>query len=127
MSGVMNDLGSEGFPSQLSFLMVLSFLSLAGVDDGSAAPTPKAGSSVAMRLVNALLLNRLENIASPVSWFLRQSKTENVAARSDGHVLLTSERVTHRRGVNALASGEVPQRLAGLRLHSLERLGVISK
>src|SRR6266478_8297337 len=58
------------------------------------------------------------------SW---QSKTENVAASGDRHVLFRIHRVGHGRSCNVLTRVEMPQRLAGLRVHRFEGLRVIAE
>src|SRR5258705_11286640 len=58
------------------------------------------------------------------SW---QSKTENVAAGGDSHVLFRIHRVGHGRSGDVLTRVEMPQRLAGLRVHRFEALGVIAE
>src|SRR5258705_3813308 len=58
------------------------------------------------------------------SW---QSKTENVAAGGDSHVLFRIHPVGHGRSGNVLTRVEMPQRLAGLRVHRFESLRVIAE
>src|SRR5438876_9526702 len=42
-------------------------------------------------------------------------------------MLLSLDRITHWRRINTLTRVEVPQRLAGLRLHSLKVVGIVCK
>src|SRR5258708_28780906 len=58
------------------------------------------------------------------SW---QSKTENVAAGGDSHVLFRIHCIGHGRSCNVLTSVEMPERLAGLRVHGLEGLRVVAQ
>src|SRR5690242_8892021 len=118
----MNPLGSAGLPSQLSFLTDLSSLAFAG--SGSAAATPRAGKSAAIRLVKALRVNKSESMLSPFiqkseSEFSGQCKCKNVAPHGNGHILLPGYREAHRRSVKFLAGVEVPKRLARFGIHGL--------
>src|ERR1700739_443507 len=58
---------------------------------------------------------------------LRQSKTEYVASRCDGNILIPVHGVTHRRGMDVLPGVEVPERSTRLRVHGLERLVVVTE
>src|SRR5262249_35050204 len=80
---------------------------------------------------------RAENMVPPYS-FLRkfadqnryrsgQSKTKDIASRGDGHVLFALDRIRHGRSRNRLSRVEVPQCLAGLRVHRFKRLRIVSK
>jgi hypothetical protein len=53
--------------------------------------------------------------------YLRQRKTENIASRRDSDKLLSEDRVTHWKRMKSLASGGVPEGLAGARFDSFER------
>src|SRR3954462_7253979 len=65
---------------------------------------------------------------SPVSEFLlRQSKTENVAARRNRYVLLAKTRIAHRRSVHTLSCVEVPERLASLGIYRFKGIGIVAE
>ena len=56
-----------------------------------------------------------------------QSKTKNVAARGNGDVLIAVDRITHGRGVNVLASVEMPERDARFSVDGFEGLAIVAK
>src|SRR5579859_1872446 len=138
ITGVMKELGSAGLPSQLSFSTSRSF-GFAGADVGRAAASPKPGNSVAIWLAKALRVKRFESICVFLRGILkllpsvnsatdsRQCERENIMACRDGHILFAQDCVAHGRSLKSLAGGEVPQRLAGFRIHSLERFGIIAE
>src|SRR5579859_2118504 len=139
ISGVMKEVGSAGLPSQLS-LVTSAFPGLAAADLGKAAASPKPGNSVASRPAKPLRVKRFESIlSSPLgdtqirssvsldAFRSRQRERENIVARRDRHILLAQDFVTHGRSMKFLAGGEMPQWLAGFRVHSLERFSIIAK
>src|SRR6266403_2708828 len=125
MSGVMNPVPA-GLPSQSIFLTppVSSFLFCAAPSDvGAAAASPTPETSVAKRPANALRVKRLENIcvdpfgsdcSGKTLW---QCKAKNVVSRRNGNVLFAQHGITHRRSMNGLAHGEMPQRSARFCIH----------
>src|SRR5260370_25132040 len=125
-----------GLPSQSIFLTPpLSYFFFAGTapEDAAVAVNPNPETRVARRPANALRVKRLENTCVPPFRFscscktLRQCKAKNVRPRGYGNVLFSQDGVSHRRGVNRLACGEIPQRPTRFRVHSFERLCIVSE
>jgi len=56
-----------------------------------------------------------------------EAEREDVAADCDGYVLTLINRVSHRRGANALAGIEMPERSASRGFQHLQRAGIIPK
>src|SRR5260370_29296608 len=125
-----------GLPSQSIFLTPpFSSFFFAGTapEDAAVAVNPNPETRVARRPANALRVKRLENTCVPPFRFscscktLRQCKAKNVRPRGYGNVLFSQDGVSHRRGVNRLAGGEMPQRRTRFRVHSFERLCIVAE
>src|SRR5712664_2444569 len=125
-----------GLPSQSIFLtppVSSFFFAGAAPEDAAVAVSPNPETRVARRPANALRVKRLENTSVPPFRFscscktLRQCKAKNVRSRGDGNVLFSQDGVSHRRSVNRLAGGEMPQRRARFRVHSFERLCIVAE
>jgi hypothetical protein len=56
---------------------------------------------------------------------MRKREADKVASRGDRDVLLSVDRVTHRRSTGALARIELPKGTAGSRLNRFKSSGII--